>query len=257
MAKTTFFDLNPQRGEVIDFDVEGMSFIVSDGEVRCGYGCDTYATYETPIPGQEFLRLTTNHGRMIRAVGDSMLGAGIEDDDLLSVDPTREPVDGDIVVMRLGDEVTVKYYYYDRRSKRRILVPANPEYAVRELTPDMQVTYIGVVTWAGKVPRCARPRDLVRLMNESTTNKRLQDLMDRTADAGYMDCCCDWTDQASSEFKAVWVDAVCHELGITDQWKWAEEKWDLKNLRKAHYNVMESSRFAKIEAEVKKIIDAE
>lgn len=47
---------------------------------------------------------------LLRSVGQSMIGAGIEDGDLLIVEKNEDPPDGSIVVALLhdGDEVTVK-----------------------------------------------------------------------------------------------------------------------------------------------------
>jgi repressor LexA len=55
-----------------------------------------------------------------------MRDAGIMDGDLLAVQSTREAKNGQIVVARLGDEVTVKRL---RRNKDVIeLLPENPDY---------------------------------------------------------------------------------------------------------------------------------
>jgi repressor LexA len=61
--------------------------------------------------------------------GDSMVDAGILDGDLLAVHSTPVAADGDIVVARIDDEVTVKRL---RRSGRKHLIellPANSDYA--------------------------------------------------------------------------------------------------------------------------------
>jgi repressor LexA len=56
--------------------------------------------------------------------GDSMIGAGIHDGDLLIVRPQPSADDGDIVVALLEDEATVKRFYRDKRGIR--LQPENP-----------------------------------------------------------------------------------------------------------------------------------
>jgi repressor LexA len=57
----------------------------------------------------------------------SMRDAGIMDGDLLAVQRTKEAKNGQIVVARLGDDVTVKRF---RRTKVGIeLIPENPEFA--------------------------------------------------------------------------------------------------------------------------------
>ncbi|MFG6449200.1 transcriptional repressor LexA [Roseateles sp. BYS180W] len=63
---------------------------------------------------------------LLRVKGLSMKDAGILDGDLLAVRQTREARNGQIVVARLGDEVTVKRW---RRQGQRIeLLPENPDF---------------------------------------------------------------------------------------------------------------------------------
>lgn len=63
---------------------------------------------------------------LLRVRGDSMTGAGINDHDLLAVHATRQARNGQIVVARLDDEVTVKRL--QRRGRRLRLLAANPDY---------------------------------------------------------------------------------------------------------------------------------
>lgn len=63
---------------------------------------------------------------LLKVRGMSMRDAGIMDGDLLAVQSTREAKNGQIVVARLGDEVTVKRL---RRTQNVIeLLPENPDY---------------------------------------------------------------------------------------------------------------------------------
>lgn len=63
---------------------------------------------------------------LLRVRGMSMRDAGIMDGDLLAVQTCKEAKNGQIVVARLGEEVTVKRY---RRNKDSIeLLPENPDY---------------------------------------------------------------------------------------------------------------------------------
>jgi len=63
---------------------------------------------------------------LLRVRGMSMRDAGIMDGDLLAVAATREARNGQIVVARLGDDVTVKRL---RRSGERVeLLAENPDY---------------------------------------------------------------------------------------------------------------------------------
>ncbi|MBE2263400.1 MAG: transcriptional repressor LexA [Burkholderiaceae bacterium] len=70
---------------------------------------------------------------LLKVRGMSMRDAGIMDGDLLAVQSTREARNGQIVVARLGEEVTVKRF---RRNKDQIeLHPENPDYPTIVVAP--------------------------------------------------------------------------------------------------------------------------
>jgi repressor LexA len=70
---------------------------------------------------------------LLRVRGMSMRDAGIMDGDLLAVQSTRDAKNGQIVVARLGDDVTVKRY---RRTPDRIeLLPENPDFKTIVVEP--------------------------------------------------------------------------------------------------------------------------
>ncbi|MBU1230932.1 MAG: translesion error-prone DNA polymerase V autoproteolytic subunit [Proteobacteria bacterium] len=95
-----------------------------------------------PSPADDFIdkRLDLNEHLIqhpaatffVRAVGESMLGAGIHDGDLLIVDRAVEPQAGRIVIASVNGDLTVKRL--EGRGGRLLLVPANPDY------PSMDVT---------------------------------------------------------------------------------------------------------------------
>jgi repressor LexA len=71
---------------------------------------------------------------LLRVRGLSMRDAGILDGDLLAVHATPEAQSGQIVVARLGDEVTVKRLDRDRRSPHRVVLRAeSPDFAPIEV----------------------------------------------------------------------------------------------------------------------------
>jgi repressor LexA len=73
---------------------------------------------------------------LLRVRGMSMRDAGIMDGDLLAVQSCKDAKNGQIVVARLGDEVTVKRY---RRTVDTIeLLPENPDYRPIVVTPGEQ-----------------------------------------------------------------------------------------------------------------------
>jgi repressor LexA len=68
---------------------------------------------------------------LLRVHGQSMRDAGIAHRDILAVHRAPQAINGQIVVARLGDEATVKYYR--RRGSLLRLEPANPEFAPLEV----------------------------------------------------------------------------------------------------------------------------
>jgi len=77
---------------------------------------------------------------LLRVRGTSMRDAGILDGDLLAVHRTPEAEDGQIVVARLGEEVTVKRLR--RRGRRVWLLPANPDLTPLEVDLERQALVI-------------------------------------------------------------------------------------------------------------------
>ncbi|MCB5363307.1 transcriptional repressor LexA [Pusillimonas sp. CC-YST705] len=69
---------------------------------------------------------------LLRVRGDSMINAGIFDGDLLAVKKASEARNGQIVVARLGDEVTVKRF--SRQGRTLELLAENPSYAPIRVT---------------------------------------------------------------------------------------------------------------------------
>jgi repressor LexA len=64
----------------------------------------------------------------LKVQGDSMVDAGILDGDLLAVHITQLASNGQIIVARIGDEVTVKRFQRYKNGSNIRLMPANPEY---------------------------------------------------------------------------------------------------------------------------------
>ena len=107
-----------------------------------------------PSPADDFIdkRLDLNEHLIqhpaatffVRAVGDSMLGSGIHDGDLLVVDRAVEAQVGKTIIAAVHGELTVKRL--ERRGERLLLVPANPDYPSIDVTDGEGFEIWGVVT---------------------------------------------------------------------------------------------------------------
>ncbi len=64
----------------------------------------------------------------LRVKGDSMIEVGIFEDDLLAVHRTSDAANGQIIVARIDDEVTVKRLQRTRSKHQLLLLPANANY---------------------------------------------------------------------------------------------------------------------------------
>ena len=80
----------------------------------------------------------------VRVKGDSMIDAGIFEDDVLVIDRTRVPQVGDIVLAMLDGEFTVKTLGKNKDGIR--LLPANKLYPVIEVGKEQSFEIWGVVT---------------------------------------------------------------------------------------------------------------
>lgn len=81
----------------------------------------------------------------IRVVGNSMVNAGINSNDILIVDRSLSPINNRIAVVRINDEFTVKRLKLE--GERTFLVAENDQYQPIEITKDMDCEVWGIVTF--------------------------------------------------------------------------------------------------------------
>ena len=82
----------------------------------------------------------------VRVSGDSMINAGINDNDILIVDRSLKPSHGKIVIAVVDGQMTVKRLY--KRSGKLILMPENKNFKPIEITESMSIEIWGVVVTA-------------------------------------------------------------------------------------------------------------
>ncbi|MEM8832262.1 MAG: translesion error-prone DNA polymerase V autoproteolytic subunit [Cyanobacteria bacterium P01_G01_bin.19] len=83
---------------------------------------------------------------LVRVSGNSMIGAGIHEGDLLVVDRSIEPSDGKVVIAVINGELMVKRLRY--KGNRPYLYAENPNYPPVAITEAMEFHIWGVVTSA-------------------------------------------------------------------------------------------------------------
>ena len=127
LKSDTLRALNEARGKQFSLPLPSLSQLTLPlvGRVAAG----------SPILAQEHVEQTylleasmfpRRPDYLLKVKGMSMRDAGILDGDLLAVQKSREARNGQIVVARLGDEVTVKRF---RRTRTTIeLLPENPDF---------------------------------------------------------------------------------------------------------------------------------
>lgn len=122
-----------------------LSLPIADEGIRAGF----------PSPAQDYMQLAIDLNNELvqhpastfygRVVGDSMIDAHVYDGDLLVIDKSLEPQDGDMAVCFVDGEFTLKYIKIE--SDAVYLVPANPEFPSIKVTEDNEFTVWGIVTY--------------------------------------------------------------------------------------------------------------
>ena len=123
------------------------------GSVVAGFPSPAEQYLEPPLDLNELLVKRPAATFFVRVEGDSMIGAGIRDKDLLVVDRSLTPANGDIIIASVDGEFTVKTYRTgmktgnDGRKHRFVaLEPANPNYPTITITPGHALLTFGKVT---------------------------------------------------------------------------------------------------------------
>ncbi|MFM2292791.1 MAG: hypothetical protein RIS29_2604 [Bacteroidota bacterium] len=121
---------------------------LADGGICAGF----------PSPAQDYIDLkidlnkelisnpsTTFYGRV---KGSSMIDAGVEDGDLLVIDKSLVPKDGDMAICFIDGEFTLKYIRIEPDAV--YLMPANPAFMPIKITEENNFCIWGIVTYSIK-----------------------------------------------------------------------------------------------------------
>ncbi len=111
-----------------------------------------------PSPAEDFAEPTLDLNHYViknpastfyaRIKGNSMVGANIQDGDIVVIDKSLEPADGSIAVCFIDGEFTLKRI---RIEKGKVwLQPANPDFPAIEVTEENHFVVWGIVTYVIK-----------------------------------------------------------------------------------------------------------
>ena len=120
------------------------------GSVVAGFPSPAEQYLEPPLDLNELLVKRPAATFFVRVEGDSMIGAGIRDKDLLVVDRSLTPANGDIIIAAVDGEFTVKTYRTGLKTGKD---GRKHRFVALELMGTGPVNCHTVVTFRGSVPK--------------------------------------------------------------------------------------------------------
>ena len=141
--------------EIFSADIKShMALPFADQGIQAGF----------PSPAQDYLSESIDLNREIvqhpastfygRVSGESMIEDGIDPDDIIVIDRSLEPRDGDLAVCCVDGEFTLKRIKLE--DDRVWLVPANESFDPILVTPENRFEIWGIVTYTIKRNRRKR-----------------------------------------------------------------------------------------------------
>ena len=123
---------------------EESGVIFLDTGISAGFPSPTEDFQEERISLDNELVINKEATFYARVSGQSMVGAGLDDNDLLVIDRSLEPAHNKIAVCFLDGEFTVKRLQIDKEGLW--LKPENPDYPIIKITEDNDFIIWGIVT---------------------------------------------------------------------------------------------------------------
>lgn len=122
---------------------DGRVFPLAGEAIPAGFPSPAEDYLEKSLDLNELLAPYPEATFFVRVSGDSMIGAGIHDGDMLVVDRSRTPKSGNVVIAFIDGEFTVKRL---RKTGGVLeLVPENEGYSTIVVTPETEFEVWGVV----------------------------------------------------------------------------------------------------------------
>ena len=117
---------------------------LAPGAVRAGFPSPAADYLENTVCLQELLIAHPQATFLMRVEGDSMVGAGIHDGDIVVVDRAIKPGDGKVVVAVMDGDFAIKRLCY--RGGECFLESENPKFKPIAVTEHSENSVWGVVT---------------------------------------------------------------------------------------------------------------
>ena len=136
-----------KHGSLIFFTpetVDGASAQFFDTGISAGFPSPAEDFREQRLSLDEELVKNKEATFYARVSGQSMIGAGLDDNDLLVIDRSLEPKNNKIAVCFLDGEFTVKRLRVD--NDEVWLQPENPDYPIIKITEENNFLIWGIVT---------------------------------------------------------------------------------------------------------------
>ena len=130
---------------------------------------------------------STDSSFMARVSGDSMKDADIESGDIVRVLTGRRVYDGDVVLVKTGDEWTAKAYCVDEDG-RPWLVPQNKDFTAFPLKNEENARVAGIVTEVVKSVHRVSYRECVDLINKAKEKIQVESIEDKPQYADRLIC---------------------------------------------------------------------
>lgn len=135
----TFFNPDLENNQKLPFYAGG---------IKAGFPSPAADFDETKISLDNVLVKNKETTFYAKASGTSMIGAGIDDGDIMIIDRSLEPTDNKIAVCYIDGEFTVKRIKTEKDCA--YLVPENEAFQTIKVTEDNELIIWGIVTYVIK-----------------------------------------------------------------------------------------------------------
>lgn len=115
-------------------------------QVSCGFPSPAVDWSEPELSLDELVNVRAPSTYLVRAYGDSMVGAGIFDGDILVVDKAVEAVSESVIVACIGQEFVAKRLRFQANGCPGLFAE-HPDYPPILLGPEDELECFGVCTW--------------------------------------------------------------------------------------------------------------